>query len=207
MTTSLFITLTVITILSVLAFYVFLCLYVYADASVNSDKPVRWLLISIFTPDMFGFLIYMLVGRNKNSHPVKKFRCPAIVSAIFSVVAIIIFISSVIFTRDIPVINNVSVGMVNNNIGSHWNVSYKSSGETLDRTISLNEEELENFIVEASCEEGELYLLMLQGKNVKAIDINGLSGERLRLDDFSAGKIKLTLYNESAKNAKIKIDW
>ena len=207
MTASLFISFTVITVLSFIALLAFICLYVYADASVNSDRPVLWLLITIFTPNLFGFLIYMLAGRKKERTPVKKFKVPALISAAAVVISTAVFLGTVIFGSDLPVIENVSIGMVNNNIGSQWDVSFRTSGETLERTIALNGSELENITVEASCDEGKMYLLLLQGKTAKVVDITDFPQEKLSLDDFTPGNIKLSLYNESAKNARIKIDW
>lgn len=207
MITALFIALATITVLSVFGLYVFICLYVYNDAKINSDKPVLWLLITIFTPNLFGFLIYMLAGRNKDSKPTKKFRLPAIISAVVLAVSMTVFASIALLGSEIVMIDNVSIGMVNNNIGSKWEVSFRSSGETLERTIAVTDEELENMTVEASCEEGELYLLILQGKNAEVIDITDFPQSTLQLDGFTAGNIKLSLYNEGAKNAKIKIDW
>lgn len=207
MITALFIALAIITVLSVFGLYVFICLYVYNDAKINSDKPVLWLLITIFTPNLFGFLIYILAGRNKDSKPTKKFRLPAIISAVVLAVSMTVFASIALLGSEIVMIDNVSIGMVNNNIGSKWEVSFRSSGETLERTIAVTDEELENMTVEASCEEGELYLLILQGKNAEVIDITDFPQSTLQLDGFTAGNIKLSLYNEGAKNAKIKIDW
>jgi hypothetical protein len=207
MTAALFITLAVITVVSFIALIVFICLYVYTDASVNSDKPGLWVLITALTPNLFGFLIYMLVGRKKERTPVKKFKTPAIISAAAVVISTAVFLGTVLFGSDIPVINNVSIGMVNNNIGSQWYVSYRSSGTTLERTVSLSGSELDNFTVEASCDEGEMYLLLLQGRNVKVVDITDFPQEKISMDDFEPGNVKLSLYNESAKNAKIQIDW
>jgi len=207
MITALFIALATITVLSVFGLYVFICLYVYNDAKINSDKPVLWLLITIFTPDLFGFLIYILAGRNKDSKPTKKFRLPAIISAVVLAVSITVFASIALFGSEIVMIDNVSIGMVNNNIGSKWEVSFRSSGETLERTIAVTDEELENMTVEASCEEGELYLLILQGKNAEVIDITDFPQSTLQLNGFTAGNIKLSLYNEGAKEAKVRIDW
>ncbi len=207
MTSALFIAILVITFLSVIALYIFLCLYVYNDALVNSDKPMLWLLITIFTPNLFGFIIYILAGRNKERTPVKKFRLPAIISGAVMLLTTAVLLGSVLLISDIPVIEGVSVGMVNNNIGSKWEVSYKTSGETLERTVAFTDEELKNLTVEAGCEEGEMYLLLLQGRNAKVIDITNFSEAELSLDDFTPGNIKLSLYNESARNAKIKIDW
>lgn len=207
MTSALFIAILVITVLSVIALYIFLCLYVYNDALVNSDKPALWLLITIFTPNLFGFIIYMLAGRNKDRTPVRKFRLPAIISGVVMLLTTAVLLGSVLFISDIPVIEGVSVGMVDNNIGSKWEVSYKTSGETLERTVAFTDEELKNLTIEASCDEGEMYLLLLQGKNAKVIDITNFPEAKLSLDDFTPGNVKLSLYNESAKNAKIKIDW
>lgn len=207
MITALFIVLAIITVLSVFGLYVFICLYVYNDAKINSDKPVLWLLITIFTPNLFGFLIYILAGRNKDSKPTKKFRLPAIISAVLLAASMTVFVSTALLGSEIVMIDNVSIGMINNNIGSKWEVSFRSSGETLERTIAVTDEELENMTVEASCEEGELYLLILQGKNAEVIDITDFPQSTLQLDGFTAGNIKLSLYNEGAKEAKIKIDW
>ena len=207
MITTLFVALGTITVLSVFGLYVFICLYVYNDVKINSDKPVLWLLITIFTPNLFGFLIYILAGRNKDSKPTKKFRLPAIISAVVLAVSITVFASIALLGSEIVMIDNVSIGMVNNNIGSKWEVSFRSSGETLERTIAVTDEELENITVEASCEEGELYLLILQGKNAEVIDITDFPQSTLQLDGFTAGNIKLSLYNEGAKEAKVRIDW
>lgn len=207
MITALFIALATVTVLSVFALYIFICLYVYNDAKINSDMPVLWLLITIFTPNLFGFLIYILAGRNKDSKPTKKYRLPAIISAIVLAVSITVFASIALLGSEIVMIDNVSIGMINNNIGSKWEVSFRSSGETLERTIAVTDEELENLTIEASCEEGELYLLVLQGKNAEVIDITDFPESTPELEGFTAGNIKLSLYNEAAKNAKIKIDW
>ena len=207
MITTLFVALATITVLSVFGLYVFICLYVYNDAKINSDKPVLWLLITIFTPNLFGFLIYILAGRNKDSKPTKKYRLPAIISAVVLAVSMTVFASIALLGSEIVMIDNVSIGMVNNNIGSKWEVSFRSSGETLERTIAVTDEELENMTVEASCEEGELYLLILQGKNAEVIDITDFPQSTLQLDGFTAGNIKLSLYNEGAKEAKVRIDW
>lgn len=207
MITALFIALATITVLSVFGLYVFICLYVYNDAKINSDKPVLWLLITIFTPDLFGFLIYILAGRNKDSKPTKKFRLPAIISAVVLAVSMTVFVSTALLGSEVVMIDNVSIGMVNNNIGSKWEVSFRSSGETLERTIAVTDEELENMTVEASCKEGELYLLILQGKNAEVIDITNFPQSTLHLDGFTAGNIKLSLYNEGAKEATVRIDW
>lgn len=207
MTSVLFVVLAVAILLSTVALYVFICLYVYNDAKVNSEKPVLWLLITIFTPDLFGFLIYLLAGRKKDRVPVRKYKLPAIISGIALAVTMTAFIATISFSGDIPVMEGVSVGMINNNIGSKWEVSFRSSGETLERTIALTDEELENLTIEASCEEGEIYLLLLQGKNARVIDLTDYPRNTPELTDFTAGNIKLSLYNEKAKNAKVKIDW
>ncbi len=207
MTSVLFVVLAVAILLSTVALYVFICLYVYNDAKVNSEKPVLWLLITIFTPDLFGFLIYLLAGRKKDRVPVRKYKLPAIISGIALAVTMTAFIATISFSGDIPVMEGISVGMINNNIGSKWEVSFRSSGETLERTIAFTDEELENLTIEASCEEGEMYLLLLQGKNAEVIDITDYPETTPTLDGFTAGNIKLSLYNEGAKNAKVKIDW
>lgn len=207
MTAELFILLVVLSLLSLLALYVFLCLYVFNDAKLNTDKPVIWLLITIFTPNLFGFLIYVIAGRTKRMQSSKKYKLPAVISAAAAFILVSVLLINVIFTSNAPLIDNVSIGMVNNNIGSKWEVSYKSSGETLERTIAFTDSELENLTVEASCDEGKLYMLWLQGENAKVINISDFEKSTPDLSMFSSGNIKISIYNEGAKNAEIKLDW
>ncbi len=207
MTATLFTLFVVLTVLSVVSLYTFLCMYVYNDAKLRTDKPFIWLLITLFTPNMFGFLIYIIAGRDKNKPGSSKYKTPAIISAAAAFVMTAALLSTVIFSSNVPLINNVSIGMVNNNIGSQWSVSYKSSGETLERTITFTNEELESLTLESSCDEGKIYILWLQGENAKVIDISDYEKGTPDLSMFSDGKIKISLYNEGARNAKIKLDW
>lgn len=59
-------TLVFIPIILVLLFLlskVFLAIWVYNDAKINSDEPLIWLLICIVVPVYLGVLLYLIVGR------------------------------------------------------------------------------------------------------------------------------------------------
>lgn len=193
----------------ILAFEILLCVWVYQDAKIRSDKPLAWLLVTIFVPNMFGILIYLLVGRTIPGQSPKKLKYPIIVTGIasivtFAIAAVCVFAA---ISGDILPMEGVSIGMIENNIGSKWDISFKSSGDEFDRTLTLTHDEMENITVEGSCQEGALYLLILQNDIVRLIDLTNYPKSNLDMSEFQAGRIKFTLYNNQAREAKMKMDW
>jgi hypothetical protein len=183
--------------------------WVYADAKRRSDKPLVWTLIAVLTPNLFGVLIYLLVGRTKSKpeHVKSRFIIPLIAFAACFVLSTGLFLGSVFMSVRLPVVGGVSIGMVNNNIGNQWGVSFKTSGDEFTREIELSDAGLKTFNVQGSCEEGELYLLIRQKDVVKVIDLSDHALNSLDLSGYQPGKVTLVLYNDHARNAKVKITW
>ncbi len=188
--------------------YVSMGLFIYADARKRSeDAPALWTAIVLLTPNFMGLLVYFLVGRKKKSDGSRnKYKRPLMVTAAGTVIFLFCFIGYMAAFDGVPFIANTSVGMVSNNWGSNWSVSFKTSGETLYKTVDLDEEEMEKVWVESSCEEGNLYLLLIQGKQSEVVDITDFEGY-LDLSKYQQGQIKMQFYNEKARNAKFKLNW
>lgn len=197
----------ILTILSLIGLFTCIGLWVYNDAKKRGEKPLTWVLIALCVPNFFGLLIYFLIGRKGKLEGFKnKFKAPLISMVLAFVVSISAFISYVVISNDLPIINGVSIGMVENNIGDKWKVSFKSSSKELKRTVEFTEEELDKFYVTSSCEKGNAFLYIIQQDKVKVVDLTSYDG-KVDLEDFQAGKIKLMINNDGAKNAKINIKW
>ena len=115
-------------------------------------------------------------------------------------------IGSLIGSDRLPFISNVSIGMVSNSLGDKWSVSYKTSGEKLDRTVTLTEDELQSLTLKASAKEGEVYLLFLQGDHTKLRTVTDYDGS-VDLEGFEEGKVNIIFYNEKARDVKMKLSW
>lgn len=197
----------IIFLVSVIGLIAVIGCFVYHDAKMRADKPITWTLISILVPSFMGFLSYILVGRTKKESSDGKYKRLVTTFAIAVVTSTLLFGGVIMTSNHLPIMGGVSVGMVNHNIGSKWKVSFKTSGERLERTVKLNAQEREAFIVSGACESGRLYLLFLQNENVKLIDITDTENKSIDLSEFSDDKITMMLYNENARNAKINISW
>jgi len=187
-------------------------LWTYADAKVRTDKPVTWTLIVLLVPNLVGLIIYLLVGRNKAEKSVGKFKIPLISFAVCFVIAAGLLVGSFvnIMTGDgsmLPIRSGVSIGKVENYWNRQWSVSFKTSGEELAKTVSMNADDLAAFHVIGNCDSGELYLKISQGETEKDFDISDYFNDAIDLSEFQTGKIKLTIYNHDARNASVTISW
>lgn len=192
---------------SIMAFWLFSSLYVYNDAKTHSDNPVLWMIIAMFVPSFFGVIIYFLVGRTKKAPSDHKYGLISIISLILTFLTTIAFIVTVFAASELPVWDGVSIGMYENNLGTHWELSYKTSGERHERTLNLTNEELDNIKLEASCGEGESYLLFYQNDVVKLIDISNTENSVLDMSEFSEGVINIVHYNNGGRDVRFKLDW
>lgn len=182
--------------------------WVYSDAKVKSDKPLTWTLIALLTPNFFGVLNYLLVGRRNTLERSKnKFKIPLILFAVSFIISTGLFIGNLVSSNKLPIIGGVSIGMIKNNIGNQWSVSFKTSGEELSRSVNLSNDALNNFSIEGKCDEGKLYLLISQNDLAKVIELSDLAKGIIDLSDYKPGNVKLMIYNENARNAVVKIRW
>lgn len=198
----------VMVILSSIGFVVCLTCWVYTDAKKSGEDARLWALITVIVPSFFGVLIYFLVGRkNVNRTEKNKFVKPLLTLGICFILFTTGFVTKVVMSSDIPVMKGVSIGMMNYSLGDKWNLSFRSSGETMSRTIKLTKEEMDKITINSSCEEGKVYLTIIQDENSLFLDITDIDNEKINLSDFHEGKFKFHIMNENAKKVKIKINW
>lgn len=195
------------TVLSLLLLYVSLALYVYHDAKTHTDNPTIWLLIALLVPSFFGVLVYIITGRTKKAPSDHKYRLLAIICAVALALSTACTVGCMALAGDLPIIGNVSIGMVSDNIGSHWNVSFRTSGETLNRTLKLTRDEMDSFTVEGSCGSGSSYILLVQDDRVIQLDISDFPKQSVELSGFSEEPFTISLYNNNARDVNVKIDW
>jgi hypothetical protein len=196
-------------VLTFILFYIFLGCFVYFDAKVRSDRPVIWTVIALAVPNLIGLLIYYVVGRNKNASAQKVKNKFKYFVAIFSVLTILFAGSSIVYvvtSDNIPIMNHVSIGMVEYNWGNKWKISFKTSGDEFSNNRDLTQDQIDNFAIDGTCDSGNIYILLVQGANAKVIDISNHSGS-VDLKEFHDGKIKMMIYNKDARNAKISVSW
>ena len=194
--------------LTIIGFYVFVCLWTYHDAKVRSDKPVIWTLIVLFLPFPYGLIVYLLVGRNKGSSP-RKFKIPMIAFAVSILVACVLVIASALIPAgsSFPRIDGISMGEVKINTLREWNVSYKTSGGNIDRPVILGDSNLSAFSASSSCVQGRIFLTITQGETSKTIEITGFDNVSVDLSDFEPGWLTLSLHNDKAVDASILLKW
>ena len=198
----------VMVIVSAIGFVACLACWVYTDAKKSGEDAALWALITVIVPSFFGVLIYFLVGRKKVNRSEKNvFVKPLITLGVCLILFTAVFVTKAVMSTDIPVLKGVSIGMINTSLGDKWNVSFRSSGETLNKTINLTKEEMDKITINSSAEEGKVYLTITQDENSLFLDITDIDNEKINLSDFHEGKFKFHIMNENAKKVKIKINW
>jgi hypothetical protein len=193
-------------------FVTMLGLWTYADAKIRTDKPVAWTLIVLLVPNLLGLIIYLLVGRTKMGTSTGKFKNPSIAFAVCFVLAAGLLTGSFVnlMATDgtgLSAWNGVSIGKVENYWNRQWTVSFKTSGETLTKTVNLSDDDMAAFHVIGNCDSGKLYFRISQGETAKTVDISDFFNESLDLSEFQVGRVKLAIYNDEAKNASISVSW
>jgi hypothetical protein len=61
--------------------------------------------------------------------------------------------------------------------------------------------------VTGNCAGGKLYLRISQGETAITLDLSDSFNESVDLSEFHAGKVKLMIYNDEAKNASVSVSW
>ena len=207
-----FIGLIIFFVLSIFGLVAGIGYWVYQDAKVRSDKPGIWALIAVATPNLFGLIIYLLVGRTKPGKSDRKHKYPMIISIVCVILSFGILLGGMVNMAikdgDLPVFNGVSIGQIERSERGGWRVSYKTSGDTLSRRFLLDEEELEAFYVVSECEEGKITFIISQNDFSKTQDISNFEGNIDLSSEFdSNSRIQLTIENESVRNGKFEISW
>lgn len=198
----------VLAMISLIGLVVCLACWVYTDAKQSGEQAGLWALITVIVPSFFGVLIYFLVGRKSGKRMEKnKFVKPLIALFILFIISTAGFVTKVVTSTDLPVIKGASLGMISNTLGDKWNVSFKSSGETLTESIKLTKEQMDKITITSSSNKGKVYLLITQDENSEFMDITNMDNQKIDLSNFQEGRFNFYILNEEAKDVKIKINW
>jgi uncharacterized membrane protein YeiB len=100
---------------------------------------------------------------------------------------------------------NLSILLFETNTANKWNVSYYTSSDEFSKTINITDNSPANLYVEASCEEGELYLNLKQGAIEEIVDISQIiNTKKIDLSKFNNGNVELKLLDKECKKVKFK---
>lgn len=85
-----------------------------------------------------------------------------------------------------------------------WKITAKSLNGTATRTVSMDATYL---YVDNTNSEGKVFLIITQGKVEKTVEIGEEFSDGIDMSDFEAGRVKLRLKFEKAKNVDVAIFW
>jgi len=206
----------IIFVVALLGFMAALGLWTYADAKVRTDKPGVWTLIVVFVPNFIGLLIYLLVGRNKDVKSPGKYKKTllAFIVCFFLATGFLIGSSVRLVVSDTAVAEwnemfpgtRVSIGKVEHFWNKQWTVSFGKSNAELSRRVNMKAGDLAAFRVIGNAESGKLFLRITQNNIEKVVDITDYNGP-VDMREFQPGRVRLTLFNEDARNAGATLSW
>lgn len=216
---------------------IFLWTWTYKDAKNRGLNAKLWTLIVILAPNGVGLLIYFLVGRKQsfikcsncsNSIPSDSKYCNKcgnlviqrkmiekrptkyliICFAVSFMLSIGCFLGLMINNDAIELKSGYSIFLVEVNTKSKWNISYYKSTSKFSRTIDKKENHPLAINIDASCDEGQLYLKLTQNDMKEVIDISDTNGSiKIDLSKFKNGEIKLELIDENCKGVGLEACW
>lgn len=98
--------------------------------------------------------------------------------------------------------------LLETNTKNRWSVSYHKSTDKFSRIISKEENKPSLINIDASCNEGKLYIKLTQNDIEEVIDISNTNGPiEINLDSFKNGKIKLELIDDECKGVDVEVYW
>jgi len=206
---------------TIILLQVFLCLWTYHDAKVKSEQdPTLWVLAVLFLTNGIGLLVYFLVGRTKKDVPAPgKFKKALIATVILFVLSTGFFIGSTIaFAGSVANDSIFSGATMNRGVWSGFSSNYRngtwteaarSGNGTSRRTFTLDSVEMQNFHVDSSNGEGDMYLLFEQNGFQMRTDITGDFFQTINLLDsgFLPGRIRITIEYDRVRNSQTIINW
>ncbi|MEG1410865.1 MAG: hypothetical protein RSD36_13590 [Terrisporobacter sp.] len=217
--------------------WIFLWVWTYKDATNKGLNAKLWTLIVILGPSGIGLLIYFLVGRkqsfikcssclksipidskycNKCGNSVTKIKMiekrPTkylIIGFIISfVLSISCFIGFAINSENLEFNSGQSLFLIEINTKSKWNISYYTSTSKFSRSMDKKENTPSTMNIEASCDEGQLYIKLTQNDIEEVIDISDTNGlKKIDLSQFKNGEIKLELIDRNCKGVGLEAYW
>jgi len=212
-------------VLSTLCFFIFLALWTYNDAKERTDNPKVWTLIVMAVPSFIGLIIYLLVGRDKDSYSSGRFQKAVITFAVCAGLSLVMLVGSAVgfaasdFNgmsmisgfegsgfENLPIISG-SLFAMESNLSNTWTRSFRTSNGERSRSVSLSADEIAAFHVNSTNTSGRILLRITQGSTEKLIDISDQYNSGVDLSDFRPGNFRLTLIAEQARNGNTIISW
>ncbi|GAA0715778.1 hypothetical protein GCM10008904_32980 [Paraclostridium ghonii] len=151
-----------------------------------------------------------LISINKvdNTKSTSKFMVGFVVCFIVSIMAWMGIFITLIKSEGLEVKEGVSIFLLETNSKNDWEISYYKSSDKFTKNIDLKESSPSNLNVNASCEQGNLYLTLEQGDKKEVFDISNTEGAKnIDLRKFNDGKLDLKLIDENCRKVKFKANW
>jgi hypothetical protein len=218
--TLLFVAGLVLFILSLFMLLTFLGLWTYKDAQVKSEHPpAAWALAAVFIPNAMGFIAYLLIGRAKKDVPAPgTFKKALISSVVVFVLSLVLFVAGTInfalggsdLGGNVSITRGTWIGRSVSFRNNQWTENVSRGSGTSQRTVTLNAEQLQNFHIESTSEEGILDIVFEQGANSVIIDVSfDYFGTIDLLNDhnFLPGRVRITLQYEQIRRARTILNW
>lgn len=121
--------------------------------------------------------------------------------------AITCFIGGFFLNENIEIMGGSSLFLVEVNTKKKWNISYYKSTAKFSKTIEKQENPMTVY-VDASCDEGQLYLKVTQEEKEELVDISNTAGFiSIDLTSYENGDIKLEVLDEKCKGVGFEAYW
>ena len=183
---TLFVASLILFLLALFAFMTFLAMWVYKDAQAKSwQNPAIWVLCVLFL-GVPGLIVYFAVGRERKDEPAPhKYTIPLVLSIITFIVAIAFFVFGTIylssgewdFAGNTPWNSGIWVNRRINTRGSQWTERVGRGNGSSSRTLTLTTGQLQNFHIDSTFEEGEMFVRFLQDEITLTVDFSsGIMG-------------------------------
>lgn len=140
------------------------------------------------------------------------FMIAAILSGILMIGCFISFVVLAFTTDDFLDKNTWNTGIIMSSIenkwGDDWNLSFKYASEGFRKSAKFRIDDNQAVLhAQISCEEGQLIMHIIQDEKEEIIDVSNLKEPLVYpLTEYQAGKIKVVLEINGAKNVKSKIE-
>lgn len=148
------------------------------------------------------------IDKDDNIKPTSKFMVGFVVCFIACIMAWVGIFITLIKSDGLKVEEGISIFLLETNLENDWNISYYKSSSKFTKSIDIKEGIPSNLNVNASCEQGNLYLTLEQGDKKEVIDISNSEGTKnIDLRKFNDGKLDLKLIDENCRKVKFKANW
>lgn len=131
-----------------------------------------------------------------------------IIVGVVGILMIAVIVLVVTFTREGAVVKS---GAISKGVSYVKNDTWLTSASKINGYCRVDKKfdstNLANFRVNSSNNDGKIFLVLKQEGIEKRIEITGKFNSKIDMRDFKAGRIKLRLEFEQAKDLKIAVNW